>query len=710
MTTGEKEIIEENVKSNSIEKGVKNWLEIETFISMISSRFIGDFEFNDAINGSLRDIGILSNVDRSFLFIFDREKSTMSNTHEWCADGINSQKRYLKNLKLNSFPWLGDHIKQGKIASINNISNLPEKAKSIKELFIICKYNSFLISPIYIKKEVTGFIGLSNISIIEEWKQKQVSLLRILSLIIGTFLEQRNVKYLLKESEEKYRLILENINDLIIIIDFKFKLEYINERSFFKSLGYQSKEVIGFSLLNFIHPNDIERVVNQLQEGFKREEFLIEFRLRCKDGKKLWFECKGHSYKDKNRINKCLVILRNITDRKLAERKYKVLFENSPNAIFLIDLNGLVIDVNSTVKKLFQLDKTYFLGKNIDTLNEIFPFEVKCYFKKIFKAFLKNDFPEPLEIQICIKETDLIWVLIQASVMKQENKTLIQLIFQDISEKKKAEILERKFKEKLEIEVKKRTEELHNTLDQQNLYLDQILKSSQFKTEFMATMSHELRTPLNAIIGFADLLLEGDYGTLNNEQKEFIEDIRSSAHHQYDMIKQILDISKIESGQMVLNIQKFSLNSIVEQILSSFKPLIQNKRIEIIVKGLDSEIKICADPIRFKEIVLNLVSNAIKFTIEGKIIFKFVDSYNQWIFSVSDTGIGIATDDFSIIFKEFKRVDSTYVRSVPGTGLGLSLTKRLVELHQGTISFSSLEGAGSIFTFILPKDLEKKIK
>jgi len=146
----------------------------------------------------------------------------------------------------------------------------------------------------------------------------------------------------------------------------------------------------------------------------------------------------------------------------------------------------------------------------------------------------------------------------------------------------------------------------------------------------------------------------------------------------------------------------------VEQIKSNLKPLYSKKKLEFEVKGLDEEKFIYADPIRFKEILINLLSNAIKFTIDGKITLIIKGDYYNWIFKVRDTGIGIANKDFPLIFKEFQRVESTYVRSVPGTGLGLSLTKRLIELHGGEISFFSVLGVGSTFTFNITKELERK--
>ena len=398
-----------------------------------------------------------------------------------------------------------------------------------------------------------------------------------------------------------------------------------------------------------------------------------------------------------------LLILQNITNRIDAEEKYRSLFENSPNAIILLDFAGKIVDTNSTSMKMFGYSKEFFKGKFINQLTRIFPEAIKPYFKQIFMTSFMGEFPEPLEFEVENKSGEIIWVRIQASLAKISGKTSIQFIFQDITVKKDIELLEKKFKHQLEDEVFNRTKELNKALEEQKLYLDQLVKSSQFKSEFLATMSHELRTPLNAIVGFTELLLEEVYGPLTEEQLEFITDIKNSAEHQFEMIKKILDISKIEAGELKLHVNKFSLNTMVNQIVSSLRPLFFNKNINIKVKGLTEEREICADPIRFKEILINLLSNAIKFTIEGKIILFIKENYKEWEFKIKDSGIGIAREDFDKIFKEFQRIDSSYVRSTPGTGLGLSLTKRLVNLHGGNISFLSFIGMGTTFTFTIPK-------
>lgn len=251
--------------------------------------------------------------------------------------------------------------------------------------------------------------------------------------------------------------------------------------------------------------------------------------------------------------------------------------------------------------------------------------------------------------------------------------------------------------------------QLKHKYEEQTTFNDKLLKASQFKTEFMATMSHELRTPLNAIIGFSDLLLEGLYGTLNQDQLKFMTDISSSASHLLDLINNVLDISKIELGKLHLNVQRVNLCDLLDQVTESTKIAAANKDIKFINTGLSNPQIIFADPVRLKEILFNLIGNAVKFTIKGNITITFRVLEDDFEIQISDTGIGIASKDFGKIFKEFERIEKPEGLDVPGTGLGLSLTKRLVELHGGKISFSSTLGQGTTFNFTLPKKLERQI-
>ncbi|MHA1647525.1 MAG: sensor histidine kinase [Promethearchaeota archaeon] len=272
-----------------------------------------------------------------------------------------------------------------------------------------------------------------------------------------------------------------------------------------------------------------------------------------------------------------------------------------------------------------------------------------------------------------------------------------------IQEQKKSEIILRDFNQELELQVKIKTKELNGLLEQQKLFQDQILKSSAFKSDFMASMSHELRTPLNSIIGFTDVILEGISGEINEKQDKYLNNVKTSALHLLDLINDVLDITKIESGKMDLNIEDVILSKIISQINTMLKPIYEKKNLKFEIQTFDKEIIIRVDRLRFKEILFNLLSNAVKFTKEGFVKLEILDDENYWKFDVIDSGIGIKEDDFALIFQDFKRIRSEDVASIEGTGLGLSLTKRLIEFHGGNISFSSELGKGSTFTFTIPK-------
>jgi len=234
--------------------------------------------------------------------------------------------------------------------------------------------------------------------------------------------------------------------------------------------------------------------------------------------------------------------------------------------------------------------------------------------------------------------------------------------------------------------------------------------ANKLKSSFLANMSHELRTPLNSIIGFSELLMDKSYGSLNEIQEEFLIDIYESSDYLLNLINHLLDISKIEAGKLELRIKRIQLENSINQLKTTLKPLYESKKLSFDIEGVNPDIYIYADPVRIKEILYNLLSNAFKFTFNGGVSLKLLEKQSLWEFNIIDTGIGIDEKDFDLIFEEFKRIQSSLVNSTSGTGLGLSLTKRLVTLHGGDIYFTSKIGVGSTFTFTLPKILEKDIK
>ena len=228
--------------------------------------------------------------------------------------------------------------------------------------------------------------------------------------------------------------------------------------------------------------------------------------------------------------------------------------------------------------------------------------------------------------------------------------------------------------------------------------------ANRHKSEFLANMSHELRTPLNAIIGFSEVLQERMFGEMNEKQEEYINDIHSSGKHLLSLINDILDLSKVEAGRMELELASFDLPSAIDNALTLIKERAGRHNIELTNTTDPLVSTIHADERKFKQILLNLLSNAVKFTPEGgriNVASRPLDGQMIEV-SVTDTGIGIATEDCKAVFEEFRQVGTDYTKKAEGTGLGLALTKKFVELHGGKIWVTSEIGKGSTFAFTLP--------
>ena len=231
----------------------------------------------------------------------------------------------------------------------------------------------------------------------------------------------------------------------------------------------------------------------------------------------------------------------------------------------------------------------------------------------------------------------------------------------------------------------------------------QLEAASRHKSEFLANMSHELRTPLNAIIGFSEVLGEKMFGELNEKQNEYVDDIHSSGQHLLSLINDILDLSKVEAGRMELELAKFDLPLAVENAITLVRERATRHGVSL-HREIDKDLgDFVGDERKIKQVLLNLLSNAVKFTSEGgRIEIKAIPVDGSVEISVSDTGIGITPEDQATIFEEFRQVGTADAQKHEGTGLGLTLAKKFVEMHGGRIWVESEVGKGSTFIFTLP--------
>jgi signal transduction histidine kinase len=234
--------------------------------------------------------------------------------------------------------------------------------------------------------------------------------------------------------------------------------------------------------------------------------------------------------------------------------------------------------------------------------------------------------------------------------------------------------------------------------------------ASRHKSEFLANMSHELRTPLNAVLGYAELIQDGIYGEVPKKMQEVLERIQQNGRHLLGLINDVLDLSKIEAGQLTLSPVDYSLRELVLDVASATEALAAEKRLALEVDVPPDLPRGRGDERRLTQVLMNLVSNAIKFTESGSVSIRAKLEDGSFALAVSDTGVGIAAQDRERIFEEFQQVDSSSTRKKGGTGLGLAIAKRIVELHGGRIWVESTPGAGSTFAFTLPMRVGEREK
>jgi signal transduction histidine kinase len=236
---------------------------------------------------------------------------------------------------------------------------------------------------------------------------------------------------------------------------------------------------------------------------------------------------------------------------------------------------------------------------------------------------------------------------------------------------------------------------------------EQLVLASQHKSQFLANMSHELRTPLNAILGYAELLVDGIYGQLSDRPRGVLERIQKSGQHLLALINDVLDLAKIEAGQLTLTLENYSLPEVVQSVVIATEPLATAKGLKFAAALQDNMPMAHGDARRVSQVLLNLVGNTIKFTDDGEVELRAAAEKGQFVLSVRDTGPGIGEADQERIFGEFQQIDNSNTRKKGGTGLGLAISKRMVELQGGTISVQSTLGQGSTFRVVLPVHVDE---
>lgn len=485
---------------------------------------------------------------------------------------------------------------------------------------------------------------------------------------------------------QKYVKLIEDANDGIVVLQDNV-IKHFNS-AIAKISGYDSRDALGANFLDFVSPAYKELVV---QNHVKRMQGMdapsvYEIELTSISGKSLPMEIATQMIEFYGR-SAVMVVFRDISERKEAEKKLitakleaesaeerlETVLYNILSGVVLVDVeNHKIADVNPIAEEMFGLPKEKIIGNICHSY--ICPAQVgKCPVTDLGKVVDRS------EKVLINKDGNEIPILKSAVPVIISGKEYLVESFIDLTRIKEAE---------------------------QDLIESKLAAESanRAKSDFIATMSHELRTPLNSIIGFSDLMIGGGVGELAEMQKKFLGNISTSGKHLLSLINNILDLSKIEAGKMELNCETIDAYGTIYEVKQLVSPLADKKNLKMEFTMDERLENIYADRVRFKQILFNLISNAIKFTpASGTITISSVLVDNGVQFTVKDTGIGICEEDKAKLFQPFIQLDSATNRMYEGTGLGLSLVKRFIELHQGNIWFESELDKGTSFTFELPQ-------
>lgn len=377
--------------------------------------------------------------------------------------------------------------------------------------------------------------------------------------------------------------------------------------------------------------------------------------------------------------------------RALNEREalYRGLFENSNDAIFLLSPEGKGLRANQKALDLFGLSEEEYLAMSASELEEMTPKALQPDLHERVARLLRGEEVPPYERVFIGRNGKRTETEINLSLVRDRSGQgfVIQSVVRDITERKKV------------------AERLRQSLDELSAANVALEKASRMKDEFLASMSHELRTPLTGILGLSEALQLQTFGSLSERQAKALRNIEESGHHLLDLINDILDLSKIEAGKFDLHPETCDAAAICQASLQLTKGLAHLKR-QIVDFHIDPEtIELKADPRRLKQMIVNLLGNAIKFTPEeGSLGLEVIgDRASRTVeFRVWDKGIGIASEDMGKLFKPFSQINGGLARQYTGTGLGLSLVKRMAELHGGDVKVESEPGKGSRFSLVLP--------
>ncbi|NTU79033.1 MAG: PAS domain S-box protein [Chloroflexales bacterium] len=580
-------------------------------------------------------------------------------------------------------------------ASLTHRKGMPEGHSALTRLISV---------PVQRNGHVVALIGLGNKP--TAYDQQDLDAVALLANETWDIIMRKRAEAALRDSEERYRSLIESQETSITTLDADGVYHYLN-RVAAAALGGTPEELVGRRMHDLLRPQTADLQLHHVHRVLAGEAGVVYEARGIVAGKPRWHRTSIQPIRNaQGQASLALVNVMDISERKEAElvleervRQRTAELEGIRQRLELatgaagmgiwdwrIPSDELIWD--EQMLKLYGLTRESFGGTSADYWRCLHPDDMAAQ-KEQGEAVLRGEYVYDSEFRVIWPDQSVHHLKVNALVLPGESGLPERLIGvnYDITMRKQAEIMLRRSEE---------------ALRQANSELERAMR---MKDEFLASMSHELRTPLNGILGFSEALQDQTYGALNEKQSRALSYIESSGRHLLDLINDILDLSKIEAGKLELQVEACALDEICRTSVELIRGMAQKKQQQVDFSIGPAGISVQGDLRRLKQILVNLLSNAVKFTPEGGSLGLDVRGSAQdrtVRLTVWDTGIGIKQEDMHKLFQPFVQLDSSLSRQHSGTGLGLSLVRRLAELHDGSVQVESTPGEGSRFSVVLP--------
>lgn len=640
-------------------------------------------EINLAIQVALQRIGQLLEADRAYIFEFKKEDGTMSNTFEWCNEGISAEIENLKDIPIEVFPSWMEVLDKHENIIIPSVKDLPESWGAEREALEPQGIQSLIVLPMLVENELIGFVGLDSVKVQKEYSSAEINILTVWGSMLSSLLKNQRAEIILGNTLQNYQTFFNTIDDFLWVLDMQGNMISVNN-TVKNRLEYSVEELLDKSVL-MVHPperrEEAGRIVGEMLQGVTE---YCPVPIVTKSGRHIPVETRvKEGFWDGKPV--IFGVSKDISKVKLSEEKFSKAFQSNAALMAISGYeSGIFMDVNETFLKTLGFTRIEVIGKSSAQLG-LFPnTEIRPQtFEKVRQKIPVRD----LELEVRRKDGSTMIGLFSAESIFVGDELCLLTLLVDISERKKAE------------------EDLRRARYEAD-------KANLAKSEFLSRMSHELRTPMNSILGFAQLLEMGD---LLPGQKKGISHIIRSGRHLLDLINEVLDISRIEAGHLSLSLEPVQLNSIIDEMMEIVRPQAVERNLTLnLVSSFETMLFVKSDRQRLKQILLNLINNAVKYNKEGgsvvikteKMPYDSVRQYTPVRISITDTGQGISPEHLPKLFSPFERLGAEK-SATEGTGLGLAVVKKLIDALDGRIGAESNPGEGSTFWIEVPHSVSQ---